>query len=70
MRRIAVLAVALCGIAALPAAAAEMSVSGMVAPTLGVSMDPGSAATASGTVDAEVTRERRGDVVIVTVFPR
>src|SRR5262245_51492711 len=50
---------------ALPAAhAADMTVSGQVAPVLGVSLD----GTSAGTVAADVTRVQRGDVTIVTVF--
>jgi hypothetical protein len=52
---------------ALPSAhAATMTVSGTVAPVMGIA--PGTEAT-SGTVDAQVTHEVRDGVTIVTVYP-
>jgi hypothetical protein len=63
-----VLVLALAAGLAVPAAhAAEMTVSGTVAPVLGLSL--GSMAQ-GGTVAADVVTEQRGDVTIVTVFPR
>ncbi|MFL5843592.1 MAG: hypothetical protein ACJ762_02790 [Solirubrobacteraceae bacterium] len=67
MRRAALLFALAAGLAVPAAHATEMSVSGTVAPVLGIA--PGTTST-SGTMDVDVTTEQRGGVTIVTVFPR
>jgi hypothetical protein len=68
VRRTATLAGALTILAALPAAhAADQLVTGTVAPQIGIGLDPGD--VSGGTAAATVTRERRGDVLYVTVVP-
>lgn len=56
---------------ALPAqvGAAGMLVSGTTQPVVGLSFDESGRAASSGTMDGEVTREMRGDTLIVTVIP-
>ena len=66
--RFAAVLAAVAAFAALPAQAADQVVSGMVEPTLGVSLD--ASGTGSGTSLATVTREQRGDVLVITVTPR
>jgi hypothetical protein len=67
VRRTALVLTLLAGLAVPTAHAANMTVSGTVAPLLGLSLD---SAAQGGTVPADVTTEQRGDLTIVTVFPR
>lgn len=46
-------------------------ISATVAPSLGIGMDAyGNLSQGGATVDVSVTRERRGDLVVVTVMPQ
>ena len=52
-----------------PVGGAEI-VSGVVAQQVGVSIDASGAVSGAGTLPVTVTRERRGDQLIITVTPR
>jgi hypothetical protein len=66
------LVVAMVAISALPASGAGTSqvVSGVVAPQIGVRVNPDGSVTTSGTMRVTVTRTTLDGVTIVTVVPR
>lgn len=67
VRPVFVAAALLVAVSLSPASAAEQSVTGTVAPQIGIGLDPGAASV--GTAEATVSHELRGDVLYVTVVP-
>lgn len=65
MRRVLVAAVLSLSTSLAPAGAADQVVTGTVPAQIGLAPD----GTSSGTADATITREQRGDVLYVTVIP-
>ncbi|MDX6697362.1 MAG: hypothetical protein QOE65_759 [Solirubrobacteraceae bacterium] len=70
IRRVAgavALAAAVAGFAAAPAGAADVTVTARVGEEVAVLLGPAGWITDASTVPARVVRERRGDVIVVTI---